>query len=114
MNFKNIVYLLLALAAAGSACLPHPFVMWFLIVNLLTLVFYGIDKRAAYKARSRVPEFTLLLLGVAGGWIGAIAGQQLFRHKTQKQPFRTWFAISVIVNLVIVAGVSWLMRDFFL
>jgi uncharacterized membrane protein YsdA (DUF1294 family) len=56
MNFKNIVYLLLASAAAGSACLPHPFVTWFLIVNLLTLVFYGIDKRAAYKAKSRVPE----------------------------------------------------------
>ncbi|MBU9856928.1 DUF1294 domain-containing protein [Rahnella bonaserana] len=114
MNFRNLSYLLLIAAAAGSACSPHPFVMWFLIINLLTLVFYGVDKRAACNATSRVPEFTLLLLGFAGGWIGAIFGQQLFRHKTKKQPFRTWFAISVILNLLIVAGAGWLMRDLFL
>jgi uncharacterized membrane protein YsdA (DUF1294 family) len=114
MNFKHLSYLLLIATAAGSACFPHPFVMWLLIVNLLTLVFYGVDKRAARHATSRVPEFTLLLLGFAGGWIGAIVGQQLFRHKTKKQPFKTWFAISVIVNLMVVAGVSWLMKDLFL
>ncbi|MFS7198071.1 DUF1294 domain-containing protein [Rahnella inusitata] len=108
MNFNNFGYLLLASAAAGSACLPHPFVMWLLIVNLLTLALYGVDKRAAYKARRRVPEFTLLLFGYAGGWIGAILGQQLFRHKTQKQPFKTWFAISVILNLAVVGAVWWL------
>ncbi|MGF6420954.1 uncharacterized membrane protein YsdA (DUF1294 family) [Lelliottia sp. 489] len=28
-----------------------------------------------------------------------MAGQQLFRHKTQKQPFKTRFIISVIVNI---------------
>jgi len=55
-----------------------------------------------------VPEFTLLLFGFAGGWIGAILGQQLFRHKTQKQPFKTWFAISVILNLVVMGAVWWL------
>lgn len=114
MNFKHLSHLLLIAAAAGSACFPHPFVMWFLIVNLLTLVFYGVDKRAACHSTSRVPEFTLLLLGFAGGWIGAIVGQQFFRHKTKKQPFKTWFAISVIVNLVVVASVSWLMKDLFL
>ncbi|WP_251269312.1 DUF1294 domain-containing protein, partial [Enterobacter hormaechei] len=40
-----------------------------------------------------------LLYGVVGGWPGAILGQQLFRHKTQKQPFKTWFWISVVVSL---------------
>ena len=51
------------------------------------------------KGMRRVPETTLLLYGVVGGWPGAILGQQLFRHKTQKQPFKTWFWISVVVSL---------------
>ncbi|WP_315861898.1 DUF1294 domain-containing protein [Yersinia ruckeri] len=54
------------------------------MVNLLTLALYSVDKRAAYKARRRVPEFTLLLFGFAGGWIGAILVQQHFRYKTHK------------------------------
>jgi uncharacterized membrane protein YsdA (DUF1294 family) len=32
-------------------------------------------------------------------------GQQLFRHKTQKQPFRRYFFISVMLNVVVTAAV---------
>ena len=46
-----------------------------------------------------MPEATLLFFGVVGGWIGAMVGQQVFRHKTQKQPFKTYFMISVIVSI---------------
>ncbi|HBH14585.1 MAG TPA: DUF1294 domain-containing protein [Leclercia adecarboxylata] len=56
---------------------------------------------AARKAWRRVPEATLLIFGVVGGWPGAILGQQLFRHKTQKQPFKTYFMITVILNVVL-------------
>lgn len=72
---------------------------WLLLVNALTTALYGVDKMAARRAWRRVPEATLLAFGVLGGWAGAIAGQQLFRHKTQKQPFRTRFIISTIVSL---------------
>lgn len=73
--------------------------MWLLLVNMLTVVVYGGDKMAARKAWRRVPEFTLLMFGLVGGWPGAIAGQQLFRHKTQKQPFKTYFIVSVMLNI---------------
>lgn len=104
MNLNRFCYLLLALAAIGSAFLPHPVVMWFLLANVLTLVVYGGDKMAARKAWRRVPESTLLTFGFVGGWPGAILGQQLFRHKTQKQPFKTWFIITVILNVALLAG----------
>lgn len=102
MNLNRFCYLLLALAAMGSLFTLHPIMMWFLLVSLLTLVIYGVDKTAARKAWRRVPETTLLVFGVVGGWPGAIAGQQLFRHKTQKQPFKTYFIISVIVNISVI------------
>ncbi len=101
MNLTYFCYVLLAFTAAGSALLPHPLAMWFVLVSALTLVIYGADKLAARKAWRRVPEATLLIFGVVGGWPGAILGQQLFRHKTQKQPFKTYFMITVILNVVL-------------
>ncbi|WP_455819210.1 DUF1294 domain-containing protein [Pseudomonas cerasi] len=101
MKLNLFCYLLLALAAAGSTFLPHPLVMWFLLASTLTFLIYGGDKLAARKSLRRVPESTLLVFGLLGGWPGAIAGQQLFRHKTQKQPFKTWFVITVILNLTV-------------
>ncbi|EIC5868127.1 DUF1294 domain-containing protein, partial [Salmonella enterica] len=71
----------------------------------LTLAIYGIDKTAARKTWRRVPESTLLVFGVVGGWPGAIVGQQLFRHKTQKQPFKTYFIVSVIVSIVVTVAI---------
>lgn len=106
MNLNRFCYLLLLLAAATSAALPHPPATWAGVVSLLTLVIYGADKLAARQGWRRVPEATLLVFGLLGGWPGAILGQRLFRHKTQKQPFRTRFALSVALNLtaVLTAG----------
>ncbi|EFR9555332.1 DUF1294 domain-containing protein, partial [Salmonella enterica] len=70
-----------------------------------TLAIYGIDKTAARKTWRRVPESTLLVFGVVGGWPGAIVGQQLFRHKTQKQPFKTYFIVSVIVSILVTVAI---------
>ncbi|GDX05972.1 DUF1294 domain-containing protein [Buttiauxella sp. A111] len=106
MNLNRFCYLLLAFAAIGSAFLPHPYVMWFLLANILTLVIYGADKMAARKAWRRVPESTLLMFGFVGGWPCAILGQQIFRHKTQKQPFKTYFIISVVLNIVVLVVLS--------
>lgn len=108
MNLNRFCYLLLGLAALGCAFFPYPLAMWLLLANVLTLVVYGVDKLAARKAWRRVPESTLLIFGFVGGWPGAIFGQQIFRHKTQKQPFKTWFIISVIVNILALVAAYWL------
>ena len=68
MNLNLVCYSLLLLTAVGSALLPYPLAMWFLLSSLLTWLIYGADKLAARKAWRRVPETTLLVLGLAGGW----------------------------------------------
>lgn len=105
MYLNRFCYLILISAAVGSIFTSHPVVMWFLLANALTLVIYGIDKTAARKTWRRVPESTLLVFGVVGGWPGAIVGQQLFRHKTQKQPFKTYFIISVLVSILVTVAI---------
>ena len=105
MTLNRFCYLLLIIAAIGSLLTTHPLVMWFLAINVMTLFMYGADKMAARKGMRRVPEATLLVFGVTGGWPGAIVGQQLFRHKTQKQPFKSYFFISVVVSIAMMAAV---------
>ena len=38
-----------------------------------------------------------------GGAAGAVLGQQIFRHKTRKQPFRTILIGAVLVNIAAAA-----------
>ena len=66
-------------------------------MSLLNFIIYGLDKRAARKQTWRTPERRLLLIGLAGGAAGALAGMLFFHHKTRKWYF--W-----AVNLI---GIAW-------
>ena len=75
------------------------------VVNLVAFAAFGIDKRRAERERRRLPEAHLLLLALFGGALGAVLGQQVFRHKTLKQPFRALLIGAVIVNVAVAAWV---------
>ena len=73
------------------------------LINLVTLIVYGADKRKAKKGKWRVPEKTLFLLAIIGGSIGALAGMYLFHHKTKHWYFK--WGIPVILLLQIALAV---------
>ncbi|NVJ99763.1 MAG: DUF1294 domain-containing protein [Alphaproteobacteria bacterium] len=77
-------------------------------ISILTFLAYAFDKRSAIKGRGRIPENTLHILSLLGGWPGALAAQKLVRHKTRKQPFRLIFWITLLSNLVVLV---WLMSE---
>ncbi|RJT41600.1 DUF1294 domain-containing protein [Rahnella woolbedingensis] len=106
---NSACYVLLVLVVGTSLITPYPVWIGLHLLNLLTLLIYGADKLAACRGWRRIPENTLLLFGLLGGWIGALVGQQLFRHKTHKQPFRTWFMLSIAANIAAVSVGVWLM-----
>lgn len=68
-------------------------------VSLVAFAVYGWDKRAAEKNASRVPENTLYILNVVGGWPGALLARQYWRHKTIKKPFKIIFNITAALNI---------------
>jgi uncharacterized membrane protein YsdA (DUF1294 family) len=76
-----------------------------LVLNAVTVVVYALDKRAARRRTRRVPERTLLLLGLLGGWPGAVVAQRSLRHKTRKASFRRSFVLTVVLNVAVVAAV---------
>jgi len=57
-------------------------------LNLLTFVMYGVDKLKAKKGWWRISEFTLLLMAVLGGSIGAWIGMYVWHHKTIHLKFK--------------------------
>ena len=73
------------------------------MINMITFVLYGIDKRKAVKNQWRIRESTLLLLAAAGGVFGAWLGMNVFHHKTKHRKFTILvpvFAVAWIVLLV--------------
>jgi uncharacterized membrane protein YsdA (DUF1294 family) len=60
---------------------------------------YRQDKNATRYNRRRTPEQTLHLLGLLGGWPGALLAQKLLRHKTRKLSFQIVFWTTVLLNV---------------
>jgi uncharacterized membrane protein YsdA (DUF1294 family) len=69
-------------------------------INVIAFLAFGWDKRQAERDGSRIAERTLIGLAVFGGALGALIGQQVFRHKTKKQPFRTLLWLAAVINLL--------------
>ena len=55
-------------------------VFQFVSINVVTVLAYWVDKRAAVRGAWRVPEINLHTLEFLGGWSGALLAQRLFRH----------------------------------
>lgn len=76
-------------------------VIYLIVINMLTFCVYGIDKRKAIRKQWRVPERTLLFLAVIGGSIGALAGMQVFRHKTRHLKFKLGVPGILVAQVII-------------
>ena len=60
-----------------------------------------LDKRFAQEDMWRIPEATLHLIEILGGWPGSGLAQQIFRHKTQKGSYQITFWVIAILHLII-------------
>ena len=60
--------------------------IFLLIVNIASLVVFGVDKLKSMRRGWRIPESRLLLVAFFAPF-GAYTGMLLFRHKTRKIKF---------------------------
>lgn len=72
----------------------------YLIVSLMTFALYVQDKNSAIQSKQRIPENSLHLAELLGGWPGALLAQQLLRHKTRKLSYQAMFWLIVGVHQV--------------
>jgi len=70
-------------------------IVLFIIFNIISFAVYGIDKLLARAGKKRISERTLLIIAIAGGSVGAVFAQKLFRHKTQKFRYILWIILVI-------------------
>lgn len=105
LNGPAIITLVLLLAAPGYALSRLMAVLdWrlvagiALVLSLFAFFAYRSDKRRAETGAWRVPEMTLHLIALIGGWPGAFLAQRTFRHKTSKFSFQVVFWMVVLFH----------------
>ena len=71
------------------------------VVNILTIIVFGVDKMNAKFNRQRVRIVTLLGLAFIGGSVGALIGMYGFHHKTKKAYFTVGVPLILLMQVVV-------------
>jgi uncharacterized membrane protein YsdA (DUF1294 family)/cold shock CspA family protein len=102
--------LFLAFLAGATFAGELSFAVFGLYVIASTVAFfvYAHDKAAASNDCWRTQESTLHFVGLIGGWPGALAAQEITRHKSKKRSFQVVFWGTVMLNC---AALGWLFLD---
>ena len=77
------------------------------VMSVVCFTAYGLDKRRAANGSRRIPEQTLHILALLGGWPGALLGQRQFRHKTKKLSFLIVFWCIVVLHVAVVGTATY-------
>lgn len=75
--------------------------LYFIVINLMALIIYGIDKKRAVKGKWRISEKALIGIAIFGGSLGALVGMHVFHHKTRKWKFKIVIPILLLIHIII-------------
>ena len=75
--------------------------IYLVVVNILTIIVFGVDKMNAKANRPRVRIVTLLGLAFVGGSVGALIGMYGFHHKTKKDYFTVGVPLILLMQIVV-------------
>ncbi|MDE5983682.1 MAG: DUF1294 domain-containing protein [Eubacterium sp.] len=77
--------------------------IYYVFVNLLSALLAYSDKRKAVKGKWRIPENTLLLIGLIGGAAGEYVMMKKIHHKTQHAKFMIGLPLEFTLHIIIIA-----------
>lgn len=77
------------------------FLIYLLVINIITFFLYGIDKWKAKHAKWRIPESTLLGMAALGGSIGAWLGMNTWHHKTLHKKFKYGIPMIILIQIAL-------------
>jgi uncharacterized membrane protein YsdA (DUF1294 family) len=78
--------------------LVNLYILWIATTSCITFILYGFDKFQARNNNQRVPERTLHLCALVGGFVGGWIGRLAFRHKTQKSIFTVILLAATLIH----------------
>ncbi|MFO7662337.1 MAG: DUF1294 domain-containing protein [Chloroflexota bacterium] len=98
LAFIAVILLFLVLSSTTSW---HWYFVWLISTSIIAFLYYAIDKGLSKAGSVRIPELVLHLLSLIGGFIGALLGMLVFRHKSN---FR---AHPLFLPIILVSAIIW-------
>ncbi|MCF6464854.1 DUF1294 domain-containing protein [Clostridium sp. Cult2] len=77
------------------------FLIYILIINIVSFLAFGLDKSKSKKNDWRISELSLMILALLGGSAGALLGMIVFKHKVSKAKFSLGIPLMYILNKVL-------------
>ncbi|MEM9082429.1 MAG: DUF1294 domain-containing protein [Planctomycetota bacterium] len=82
--------------------------VWIAGLSVVSFFAYWLDKHRAARGKRRIPEQTLLLFDLLGGWPGGFLAQRKVRHKNRKLSYQAKYWSVVILNVIVLGGLLYL------
>lgn len=80
--------------------------LYWMLINILTFLVFGIDKYKACAGKYRIREIVLFALSIAGGAAGGLLAMYIFRHKIRKMTFTAGLPLILVLQLISFYGFS--------
>lgn len=84
--------------------------IWLAVISTVAVILTAADKISAKRGGWRIPEATLMLIGLFGGALAMLITMKLIRHKTLHKkfmlglPFEIVFHIALIITIIYFLG----------
>ncbi len=75
---------------------------YFSVINIISSLLAVTDKRRAVRNKWRIPENTLLLMGLLGGALGEYLTMKQIHHKTRRAKFMIGLPLEITLHIVII------------
>lgn len=82
-------------------------IIYLIIINIISFLLFGIDKRRAKRKLWRVSEKILLIASIIGGATGSLMAMVIFKHKLSKKSFYIGVPVFIVLNKI---AMLWLFR----
>ena len=78
------------------------FLIYYAVLAAVSVVLTVLDKKAAVKGKWRVPEATLMLLGLFGGALPMFVAMRTIRHKTKHMKFMAGLPLEIALHVALI------------
>ena len=77
------------------------FIIYLIIINIISFIICFLDKVFAIRDMYRIPERILLGISLIGGCFGFVIGMNIVHHKTKKYKFKLVYIFLLIWLFII-------------